>query len=531
MAARAVNFGTLSIDEAEGAILAHSVNLGARRLAKGVRLSANDIAAAHEAGVSEVVAAMLEPGDVHEDDAAATVAAALAGSGLAAEQPVHGRVNLIANVDGLLLVDAAMVDLVNGVDERLTLATLPTFEHVRAGDVAATIKIITFALPDQIVARCRIAASNPLRIAPFAAMRVLLIQTTLPGTSPKMLAKTADVSKWRAASLGLAAWDEQRTGHDEAALGAALALADADIVLVAGASATTDRRDVIPAAIARAGGEVLRLGMPVDPGNLLCLGRIGKMPVIGLPGCVRSPKYNGFDRVLERLFAGIDVTSGDIAAMGVGGLLADVPRPEPRPLPAVPGHKAGVIVLAAGRSVRMGANKLLADLGGRPVLAHVLDAVRETGLEAIVVTGHEAAAIDTIAADRGLRTVHAARYGEGLSQSLAAGISAAPADWAAAVVVLGDMPEVTAGHIRAVADAVRTGGIAVPVFKGKRGNPVAWGRRHFARLRELEGDIGGKALLATFADDVVEVAIDSDGVLIDVDTTEALAAARARHSS
>jgi molybdenum cofactor cytidylyltransferase len=100
--------------------------------------------------------------------------------------------------------------------------------------------------------------------------------------------------------------------------------------LVVGASATVDRNDIIPAAIVAAGGNVERLGMPVDPGNLLVLGYIGHRAIVGLPGCARSPKRNGFDWVLERLAAGLRVDSAMIAAMGSGGLLPETARPEPR---------------------------------------------------------------------------------------------------------------------------------------------------------------------------------------------------------
>src|SRR5690606_9598904 len=110
---------------------------------------------------------------------------------------------------------------------------------------------------------------------------------------------------------------ERRTAHDAAAVEAAIRAMspDCDMVVVFGASAMCDPDDVIPAAIRRAGGEVLRTGMPVDPGNLLVLGRLGDKPVLGAPGCARSPKENGFDWVLDRLVAGLDVTASDIAGM------------------------------------------------------------------------------------------------------------------------------------------------------------------------------------------------------------------------
>lgn len=525
-----MKFGPVPLDRAEGAYLAHAVHVGTRRIAKGKRLDAADIADARAAGLNELVVAALENGDLHEDAAAAMIASAAAGPGLAARPPAHGRADIVADAAGLLLADIAAVDAVNAHNEAVTLGTLAPFAPAAKGEIVATVKIIPFAVPEALVRSAADSAKGVLRLARFGTLRAAFIQTTLPGTPAKLLAKTAEVMEARCAALGLAAWREMRCAHTADALAGALAeTADTDIILISGASAISDRRDVIPAAIEQAGGDVLRLGMPVDPGNLLCLARIGARPVIGLPGCARSPRRNGFDWVLERLWAGLDVTGTDIARMGAGGLLADVPRPEPRPRPEA-GGTVGAVVLAAGRSVRMGANKLLADLGNKPVLAHVLGALQSAGLPAIVVTGNAEAEIAAIADRFGFPGVHAPRYAEGLSRSLAAGIAAAPDDWAAALVLLGDMPGVTAEHIGNLAAAAGARRIVVPVHDGKRGNPVAWGRRYFARLRGLEGDVGGKALLAEFADDIVEVPVASDAIFMDVDTPEALAAARARYA-
>jgi molybdenum cofactor cytidylyltransferase len=121
--------------------------------------------------------------------------------------------------------------------------------------------------------------------------------------------------------------------HAEAPIAEALhALREqgAQILLVAGASATVDRRDVGPSGVVRAGGRITHFGMPVDPGNLICLGEIDGIPALVLPGCARSPKPNGIDFVLRRLFAGLPIGKRDITAMGVGGLLKDTARPLPR---------------------------------------------------------------------------------------------------------------------------------------------------------------------------------------------------------
>src|SRR6202011_4010190 len=129
----------------------------------------------------------------------------------------------------------------------------------------------------------------------------------------------------------------------------------AELVIVFGASAIADKRDVIPAAVEAIGGRIEHFGMPVDPGNLLLIGEARNRPVLGAPGCARSPKENGFDWVLMRLLAGLPVGRGDINGMGVGGLLMEiVTRPQPREEPSPSGKRTAALLLAAGRSTRMG---------------------------------------------------------------------------------------------------------------------------------------------------------------------------------
>ncbi len=525
-----MKFGLVSLDEAEGATLAHSADISGTRLAKGIVLTADNIAAARDAGIAHLVVARLEADDIGEDEAARTLGTAICGSGLVATPPVHGRVNLEARTAGLVRVDSNLVDAINRCDETITLGTLAGFTPVRAGQIVATVKIISFAVgKNALNAACKNGAA--INLLPFTRKDILLIQTTLSGTSDKMLQKTAEVTKARVDALGLDQWTERRCAHDAKALAEAITSRKADIILVAGASAISDRRDVIPTAIDMAGGMVERIGMPVDPGNLLCLGWLGETPVIGMPGCARSPKRNGFDWVLERLFADVTIKSADIAKMGVGGLLAEVARPEPRRSPAIAKSRTGIIILAAGRSVRMGANKLLADLNGKPVLLHVVDAAVHAGLgPPIVVTGNAANDIRTLLANHNVHIVHAENYADGLSQSLAAGIRAVPDDWDAALVALGDMPGLQSAHFRKLAAAARRDSVILPTHNGKRGNPVTWGKRFFAELARLEGDVGGKALLAQHADAIVEVEINDPAIITDVDTPEALSALRATYS-
>ena len=323
-------FAAVPLAAANGALLAHGQTVGALRWVKGRILSADDLAVAAAAGLTRLTVARLDPGDVPEAAAAQMLGAALSGANVTARPPAHGRVNLAAAAAGLLLFESAAVDALNAVDEALTLGTLPPHTRVAAGDLIATIKVIPYAVPGATLARATQVAM-PFCVAPFRATAVELIHTRLPGTTDKAIAKAESVTRARLEALGATVVGSRNCAHDVAALTALLAAtSDAAIVLVAGASATVDRGDVIPAAIVAAGGAVDRLGMPVDPGHLLCLGRVAGRVVIGLPGCARSPRRNGFDWVLERLVAGLPVTGQDIASMGVGGLLPETPRPLPR---------------------------------------------------------------------------------------------------------------------------------------------------------------------------------------------------------
>lgn len=329
-------FGSLPPMQAEGGVVAHRVQAGEQVFAKGHRLSGEDCAALAAAGIAQITIAREEPGDIAENEAAFRLAEVAQGAGLRAAEPFTGRVNLFAEADGVLLVETGAIQRFNALDEGMTLATLPPFRRVRAGEMIATVKIIPFALPGMVVdaGLAVFSLEKPLNLAPFQPRRVGLIQLSLPETKANMLTKTASVTAERLKNLGSSLAFEQRFEHREDALAEALGALDPasfDLLLIFGAAAISDRRDVIPRAIERASGRVEHLGMPVDPGNLLLIGAVHGKPVIGAPGCARSPVENGFDWVLERLCAGLDVTALDIRMMGVGGLLMEIgTRPQPR---------------------------------------------------------------------------------------------------------------------------------------------------------------------------------------------------------
>ncbi len=329
-----MKFGPADVADALGAISAHAVRAGETRLKKGQRIGPGEQAALRAAGVESVIVALLESADIGEDHAAQKLASAIAGPHLRLDPPFTGRVNLFATANGLLKVSRPRIDAINRIDDAITVATLAEYAPVVAGDMAATVKIIPFAAnAAALAAACAAAGEAAVGVAPYRPLRVGVVSTLLPGLKPSVIAKTLGVLEARLAPAKARIAEDLRVGHESAALAATLAQlrGRCDLIVVFGASAITDRRDVIPAALEQAGGQIEHFGMPVDPGNLLLYGQLGGRPVIGAPGCARSPKENGFDWVLGRVLADVPVTRADIQAMGVGGLLMEIEsRPQPR---------------------------------------------------------------------------------------------------------------------------------------------------------------------------------------------------------
>lgn len=330
-----MRFGPVPLDQAEGAILAHSLMVAGRRMRKGAVLTRADLARIAAEGHAQVVVARLDPSDVPENDAADRLARALvpdpAGQGLTLTAPFTGRVNLNAAWPGIVALDAAAIRALNRIDPTITLATLAPFTRVAAGALVGTVKIIAYAVADPALARAEAAAAAAIRVLPVTRRSAGLLLTEVPGQEARLNAKGRRAVEARLTALGMDLAGVASVPHDCAAMAAALAGLPGEMLLILTGSATSDLHDTGPEALRRAGGHVARFGMPVDPGNLLFHGRLGDRPVIGLPGCARSPALNGADWVLDRYACGLEVTDDDIADMGLGGLLKEIPiRPQPR---------------------------------------------------------------------------------------------------------------------------------------------------------------------------------------------------------
>jgi molybdenum cofactor cytidylyltransferase len=330
-----VKFGLVSVEEAVGALAAHSVRAGEMMVKKGTLVSFDLAMQLKHAGIETMIVARFESSDIGEDEAAWRLAQALAGENIVVEAPFTGRSNLYSATSGVLLIEVEAIHALNAVDEAMTAATLTAYKPVVAGEMVGTVKIIPYAVPETLLQKGIVSAgTGALRVAPYTRRSVGVVSTILPGLKPSVIEKTVSVLARRLEPASAKIAWERRVPHETAALAQELAyqaLGDMELIVVFGASAIADRRDVIPSAIEMAGGRVEHFGMPVDPGNLLLVGSLAGKPVIGAPCCARSPKENGFDWILHRLLADIPVTRADIMSFGVGGLLMEIiTRPQPR---------------------------------------------------------------------------------------------------------------------------------------------------------------------------------------------------------
>jgi molybdenum cofactor cytidylyltransferase len=538
-----MKFGPLPVGEAAGALLAHAIRLADGVLQKGHRLEQADILRLQGADIATIIAARLDDGDLQENEAAERLAKAVVPDHLRFSEAATGRVNVYSTVDGLFVADRTAVDRLNRIDPAITFACLADHVPVREGDMVATFKIIPLAVPSgRIEEACSLLeTTTAFQVKPFIAHSVSLIATELPSLKPAVMDKTATILDRRLMQSRSRLVRERRVAHEAAAvaqaIGTCLDLADKEprLIVVFGASAVIDTDDVIPQAIRDAGGDVIQVGMPVDPGNLLVLGKIGDIPIIGAPGCARSPKENGFDWVLDRILAGETPTIDDITGMGVGGLLMEIQsRPQPRDLPtrAEAEITVAVVLLAAGKASRMGEggpHKLLAEFDGVPLVCRsAITAIGSRAASVSVVTGYRHHEIEAALSGLVLEAVHNPDYESGMASSLITGFCVPASRKADGILVmLADMPGVTSADLDSLIAAFQGAkgrSIVRAVSHGRRGNPVILPRALHDAVLRLEGDIGAKHIIETSGLPILDIEI-GDGAHLDVDTPEAVTAA------
>jgi molybdenum cofactor cytidylyltransferase len=328
----------IPIDQSIGAILVHNIMdaEGHKTFAKGRLLRVEDIDKLRASGTQTVYAAILDHGDVREDDAAARLARAVAGDEIELSKPSGGRVNFYAAQRGFLRVNAdalAHINALNGI----TLATISRYASVAPKKMIATLKTIGLALPEATLRAAEEIASThgkALSIAPVSNQKVAVILTGSENGKTKVQQTFAPPIRARIEELGAHVIAEDYVSEDENAIADAIervARAGAQMIVLAGETSVMDADDITPRGIKRAGGVIELYGAPVEPGNLLLLAykpcegsepsQGSVIPILGAPGCVKSRETNVVDLILPRLVAGERVTRADVNALAEGGLL------------------------------------------------------------------------------------------------------------------------------------------------------------------------------------------------------------------
>lgn len=323
-----MHLGNVPLEQAVGAVLVHNIvgTDGRKVLSKGRVVRADDLATLKALGKETVYAAILEPGDIREDEAAERLARLVAGNGIDLSKPSGGRVNFYSTERGFLRVDDELLRRINALPG-IALATIPRYSPVMPKKMVATLKTIGLALPGVTVAQAEQVVregGTVFSITAIGKSQIALILTGSANGQARVREVFAPPIRARVEELGAQIISEQYVAEDEGAIAGAIRAAldaGAQLVILAGETSIMDAEDISPRGIRRAGGGIELFGAPVEPGNLTLLAYCGAVPIIGAPGCIKSRETNAVDLILPRLLAGDRVTRADVIALADGGLL------------------------------------------------------------------------------------------------------------------------------------------------------------------------------------------------------------------
>lgn len=323
-----MRLANIPIDQAEGSVLVHNVAdaHGHKALLKGHRLIAADIEKLRALGRSQVYVALLDPGDVRENDAVTRIGKATAGENTSATLASGGRVNLLATGHGILKLNGEALRRLNLIDG-VTVATRPAHSLAEPKTMLATIKTIGLALTESTlkdVEAIRTEFGAAIWVRPFSAARVGIVFTGSEAARRRVEDTFGGPVRARIAALGAEVESYRYVPEEVPAIADAISSAmsgGANCIILVGETSIMDAEDITPRGIKAAGGEIEVYGAPVEPGNLLMLAYIGQVPILGAPGCIQSRETNVVDLVLPRLLAGERVTRSDVIALADGGLL------------------------------------------------------------------------------------------------------------------------------------------------------------------------------------------------------------------
>lgn len=319
----------IPVEDAVGLPLAHDITEiipGKHKgpaFRRGHIVRQEDISKLLDVGKRNLYVMELEKGELHEEDAARRLAQAAAGPHLTLTDPSEGRINLVAEISGLLKVDAELLYRFNSLGD-LMLATLHGDRFVKAGTVVAGTRTIPVVVREELIRKAEALCQRKpiITLLPMAPKKIHLVVTgsevftgrIKDGFGPIVTRKVGELGS-TVESIKLAPDDPDIIAGD---INAARQ-AGAEIILVSGGM-SVDPDDKTPEGIRRSGAKVETHGFPVLPGSMFVMAYLGAIPVMGLSGCVLHDSFTAFDALLPRLLAGEKISRADIMAMGHGGM-------------------------------------------------------------------------------------------------------------------------------------------------------------------------------------------------------------------
>ena len=328
-------FGKVKTELSLGGILSSSIeiykNKNKIKISKGTVINKNLLDLLLLNNVEHIKCAKLDDNEIDENSSVHEISKKIIASkksNIIIQDPKNGRCNLVSNVDGIITFQPNQLFSINSVTNDIGIASLKAFSKVKKNQIVASIKAIPFGIKKNNLQNIINICQECFKILPFQKKKIHLIQTTNQNIRAKILEKTLEVTKDRLSSCGNNKIVEKKCSHEIKSICEQLKKCvneDADIILIFGTSAISDINDIIPQSILEINGTILRLGMPVEPGNLILLAEIEiskkNISIIGMPGCARSKKENGVDWILWRKLCDLKISSDDINHMGNGGLL------------------------------------------------------------------------------------------------------------------------------------------------------------------------------------------------------------------
>jgi len=326
----------IPVQQAVGAVLFHDITrivpgeFAGRAFKKGHIILEEDIPKLLNLGKDNIYVLDLEEGYIHENEAAQRIAAAVCGNGIRMTEPSEGKVTMKSVIRGLLKVNVEALNRINDIEE-MVLATLHTNLRVMAEtNIAGTRIIPLFTDEEKIVRVEEIARENfpIIEIKPFKPMKVGMVTTGNEVYHGRIEDKFGPIITRKFEDLGSKIMKQILVSDNTPMTVAAIheLLNEGAEMIVATGGMSVDPDDRTPASIRAAGGKVVTYGSPTFPGAMFMLAYIGKVPIIGIPGCAMYNKATVFDLIVPRILAGETITRSDITRLGHGGLCSSCPE-------------------------------------------------------------------------------------------------------------------------------------------------------------------------------------------------------------